>query len=118
MGVEGESPSTTCTIRFLISYLVLITLSEEESRCHGTRVLTWAGRAVPNALLPTPLRALHSANGRQPRENGPTTSPGWGHQGGKARGGDECYREISGFSSSTRKVAGSESTAAGGVLTG
>ncbi len=26
MGVEGESPSATCTIRFLISYLVVTTL--------------------------------------------------------------------------------------------
>jgi hypothetical protein len=39
----------TSTIRLKISYLVVITLRGEESRCHGTKVPTWSGRVVPNA---------------------------------------------------------------------
>jgi hypothetical protein len=51
--VEGSPPSTLCTstIRLLISYLAAITLKGEESYCHGTRVLIWSGRAVPNARV-------------------------------------------------------------------
>jgi hypothetical protein len=41
----------TSTIRLMISYLVVLTLRGEESRCHGTEVLTWSGRGVPNACV-------------------------------------------------------------------
>ena len=66
IGIEGESPPTTCTftIRLLFSYLV-ITLREEESRCHGTRVLTWSGNHAPKVCTraATPCVAKHPGSG-------------------------------------------------------
>jgi hypothetical protein len=67
IGVEGE-PAVhdlcTSTIRLLISYLVVITLSGEESRCHGTRVLTCSGRAVLNARVTYAAQSATSSNRR------------------------------------------------------
>ena len=63
---RGEPPSTACTstIRLLISYLAVITLKGEESRCHGTRVLTWSGRAVPNVCVTDTAQSASSSKRR------------------------------------------------------
>src|ERR687898_2501166 len=67
---RGEPPSTACTstIRLLISYLAVITLRGEESRCHGTRVLTWSGSHVPKACTQaaTPCVAQHAGAESKP----------------------------------------------------
>jgi hypothetical protein len=71
---RGRAPPTTCafTIRLLISYLV-ITLRGEESCCHGTRVLTWSGRAVPNARVTDTAQSATSSGRQQPSANTATS---------------------------------------------
>jgi hypothetical protein len=65
---EPRSTAYTSTIRLLISNLAVITLRGEESRCHGTRVLTWSGSHVPRACTQadTPCVAQHAGAENKP----------------------------------------------------